>query len=90
VWCRRWACRAALAATAPLSAPLPANGRLALPLPLRAGLLVVATLAELGVQAGTLHLPLEAAECPVETLVVLNDDFQAADLPEDFETSKTT
>jgi hypothetical protein len=73
--------RERLAPAASLAASLPADGGFPLPLPLGAGLLVVPPLAELGIQAGALHLPLEAAERPVETLVVLNDDFQATDLP---------
>jgi len=72
---------ATLASGATLSAPLSADRRLALPLSLGAGLLVVPALAELGIQTRPLHLSLEPAQCAVETLVVLNDDFQAADPP---------
>jgi hypothetical protein len=65
-----------LAAIPTLAAALTPDGGFALPLPLSARLLVVATLAQLRVQTGALHLPLEAAERSVETLVVLDDDFQ--------------
>ena len=59
-----------------LTTALAADRCFFLPLPLGAGLLVVTTLAQLGVQSGALHLPLEAAERAIETLVVLDDDFQ--------------
>jgi hypothetical protein len=61
-----------------LTAALPADGGLALPLALRAGLLVEPTLTELGIEARALNLTLETAERPIEALVVLDDDFQAA------------
>jgi hypothetical protein len=65
-----------LAAVAALTSTLAADSGFALPLPLGARLLVVATLTQLGVESGALHLPLEAAERSIETLVVLDDDFQ--------------
>lgn len=49
---------------------------LTLPLPLCAGLLIETALAELGIQAGTLNLTLEATQRPLETLVVLNLNVQ--------------
>ena len=70
--------QAGLAADSTLAPTLSANRRLALPLLLGAGLLVEAALPELGIESGTLHLALEPAQGAVETLVVLNDDFQAA------------
>ena len=51
-----------------------------LPLPLSARLLVEAALAELGVQAGPLNLPLEAAQGSVEAFVLLNENFQETGL----------
>lgn len=81
---RRAACGCAVPALAPsaaLAAALATDRGLALPLALGAGLLVVAALAELGVEPGTLHLTLEPAQGAVETLVVLDDDFQAAPPP---------
>jgi len=85
---RRAALETCLAPSAALSAALSADGGLALPLSLGAGLLVVPTLTELGIKARALHLPLEAAERPVETLVVLDDDFQSDGPPWVLETSK--
>lgn len=61
---------------APLTPPLAPDRGLALPLPLRARLLVIAALPEFGIQARPLHLPLEAAQRAIEALVVLYDDFQ--------------
>src|SRR5690606_26812888 len=67
---------------APLPPALAPDRGLALALPLRARLLVEAALPELGVEAGALHLPLEAAQRPLETLVVLYRYFQKATLLE--------
>ena len=63
--------------TLPALAPTLATDRgLTLPLALRAGLLVIATLAQLRIETRALHLPLEAAQGAVEALVVLYDDLQ--------------
>jgi len=59
-----------------LTTTLAANRGLLLPLPLGAGLLVEATLAELGVETGTPDLTLEAAQRTLEAFVFLNLDFQ--------------
>lgn len=59
-----------------LPTPLATDRRFLLPLPLGTGLLVEATLAQLGIETRALHLSLEAAQRAVETLIVLNDDFQ--------------
>jgi len=57
------------------------NGRLALPLPLSAGLFIKTTLPELGIEAGSLNFSFEPTECPIEALVVLDDDFQTNHAP---------
>ena len=62
---------------ASLAPALAANRGFPLPLALRAGLLVKASLPELGVEAGALHLPLETPERTLEALVVLDDYFQS-------------
>jgi len=64
------------ARVAALTATLTANRGLLLPLPLRARLLVEATLAELGIEAGPLHLSLETAQGSLEAFVFLDLDFQ--------------
>ena len=65
----------------PLPPPLPSNGGFPLSLPLSARLLVEAALAELGIKAGPLNLPLETAEGPVEAFVVLDENFQTDHAP---------
>lgn len=60
-----------------LPPPLPPNRRLFLPLTLRAGLLVEPSLPKLGIQARTLHLPLEPTQCAIKAFVVLNLNFQS-------------
>lgn len=76
------ACAAELGATsATLTPTLSTNRSFPLALPLGAGLFVVPPLAELRIETGTLHLALEPAQCAIEALVVLNDDFQENHLP---------
>jgi len=63
--------------TSPTLTPaLATNCRFTLSLPLGARLLIVPALAQLGIQARTLHFALEAAQCAVEALVILDDYFQ--------------
>ena len=64
-----------------LTTAFTSNGRLALPLPLGARLLVEATLPEFRIEPRPLHLTLESAECPLETFVVLNRYFQRTTTP---------
>ena len=64
-----------------LPPPLPTNGSLSLALSLGAGLLVETTLPQLGVETGTLDLALEPAQCPLEALIVMYDDFQSDHAP---------
>ncbi len=64
-----------------LSPTLTADGRLAFPLPLRAGLLIEAALAELRIETRPLYFALEPAECPLEALVILDGDFQEYHAP---------
>ena len=71
----------ALGLLAPLPPSLPPNRRFPLPLPLGAGLLVEPPLPEFGIEAGPLDLSLEPAKCPVETFVVLDEDFQTDHAP---------
>jgi uncharacterized membrane protein len=52
------------------------NSRFTLPLSLGARLLVVTTLAQLGIETRTLHLSFETAQRTVEALVILDDYFQ--------------
>lgn len=59
-----------------LPPPLPADGCFSLPLALRAWLLVEAALPQLGIESRPLNFAFEAAEGPLEALVLLNDDFQ--------------
>ena len=61
---------------ATLATTFPPDRCFTLPLALSARLLVEAALAEFGVQAGSLDLPLEAAQGPIEAFVLLNEDFQ--------------
>lgn len=67
--------------SATLTTTLSTNRRFPLPLALGTGLLVVPPLAELGIETGPLHFPLEPAQGAVEALIVLNDDFQEDHLP---------
>lgn len=67
--------------SATLTSTLSTNRSFPLTLPLGAGLFVVPPLAELRIETGPLHLALEPAQCAVEALVVLNDDFQENHLP---------
>lgn len=76
------AVRFSLRALPTLPAPLTTDGGFPLPLALGTGLLVVPALAQFGIETGALHLPLEAAQRAVETLVVLNDDFQDDHAPD--------
>ena len=74
-------CVLALGPRASLPPSLPPDGRLSLPLPLSAGLLIEATLTEFRVEAGPLDFSFEPAKSPVEALVVLDDDFQTDHAP---------
>lgn len=65
-----------LGALATLTPTLATDRGLTLPLTLGARLFIVATLAQLRIEARALNLPLEAAKSAVEALVVLYDDFQ--------------
>lgn len=59
------------------------NGGFLLPLPLGAGLLIEAPLPQLGIESGTLNLPLELPEGPLEVLPLLHDHFQSNHRPWD-------
>ncbi len=65
----------------PLPPSLPPNSRFLLPLPLGAGLLVEPPFPKLGIEPGSLDLSLEPAKCPVETFVILDEDFQTDHAP---------
>ncbi len=64
-----------------LTTAFTSNGRLTLPFPLGARLLVEATLPEFRIEPRPLHLTLESAERPFETFVVLNRYFQRTTTP---------
>ena len=64
------------AGPAALTPPLPTDGSFTLPFLLGAGLFVKTAFAELGIETGALDLPLEAAQRPLEALVVLNCHFR--------------
>ncbi len=65
-----------------LTPTLTANRRLALPLPLGAGLLVEAALPKLGIESRPLHFALETTQCTLKALVVLNGHFQRNHAPQ--------
>jgi hypothetical protein len=65
-----------------LAAPFPTDRRFALSLALRAGLLVIAALAKLGVETGALDLPLEPAEGPLQVLSFVYEYFQRDHTPQ--------
>ena len=67
---------AVLAPVATLTPALATNRRFALPFALRARLFVVPALAQFGIETRALHLALEAPQCTVEALVILDDYFQ--------------
>ena len=69
-----WGLAASCGAT--LTLPIPTYGGLAVTLALGARLLVEPALPELGVETGTLDLPLEATQRALEAFVVLNRNFQ--------------
>src|SRR5262245_7548085 len=62
-------------------APILPDRRVHLPLLPLARLLVVAVLAEVGENAGLLAFFLETPQCPIEVLIVVDDDFRQTGSP---------
>jgi len=72
-----------------LASALTTNRGFTLPFTLGARLLIVPTLAQFGVKARTLHLTLEAPQCAVEALVILDDHFQDDHAPQILDLNNT-